>query len=219
MTPSSIPLLQRSMDAWAIPGIIVDHRVIEHGDEGCLLPGERETFAASVPKVQRASAAARMVARGLMLRLGLAQQAIPKSASGAPIWPVGVVGSLAHDSRIAVAALAMRRDYSSLGIDVEPAEPLDPELLDIVATPAERQRIEDDPYRGRLLFAVKEAVYKAVHPLDGVFLDHHDVEVSLAAGTAIVRRGRTVRFKHCVAGHIVALAFIPALPAASGNRA
>ena len=69
----------------------------------------------------------------------------------------------------------------------------------------------DDPFRGRLLFSVKEAIYKAVYPLDRMFLDHHDVEVSLsAAGTAVVRNGRAVRFRYCVASRIVALAFIPA---------
>jgi len=96
-----------------------------------------------------------------------------------------------------------------VGIDIEPAEPLAPELLGIIATAKERDRIEDDPFRGRLLFSIKEAIYKAVYPLDRTFLDHHDVEVSLAHGTAVVRNGRVVRFRHCAATHIVALAFIP----------
>ena len=74
-----------------------------------------------------------------------------------------------------------------------------PDLLDIVATATEREGIQDDPLRGRLLFSIKEAVYKAVYPLDRMFLDHHDVEVSLAAGTAVVRNGRVVRFRYCVA--------------------
>jgi 4'-phosphopantetheinyl transferase EntD len=59
-----------------------------------------------------------------------------------------------------------------------------------------------------LLFSIKEAVYKAVYPLDGVFLDHRDVEVCLASRTAIVRNGRIVNFRYCSAAHIVTLAFI-----------
>ena len=72
--------------------------------------------------------------------------------------------------------------------------------------------MRDDPCHGRLLFSVKEAIYKAVYPLDRMFLDHHDVEVSLSngAGTAVVRNGRTVSFHYCVAARIVVLAFIPA---------
>ena len=158
--------------------------------------------------MKRASGASRIVARSLMLQLGQPQQAIPRSASGAPVWPAGLVGSLAHDSRVAVAAMARRSDFISLGIDVEPAEPLDADLMNVVATSGERDRITDDPLQGHLLFAIKEAVYKAVHPLDGVFLEHHDVEVNLAAGTAAVRTGRTVRFRCGVSTHIVVLAFI-----------
>lgn len=218
MTTAKNPLLQRSIDSLAVPGILVDHRLISPGDELALLPDELDAFAASVVKVRRASGAARIIARELLLRLGQIQRAVPKSASGMPIWPDGIVGSLAHDSQVAVAAMALRRDFFSLGIDVEPAELLDPDLLNLIATARERQSIEDDPYRGRLLFAVKEAVYKAVYPLDRAFLDHHDVEVYLAAGTAMVRNGRVVSFRYCVSTHIVVLAFISALPTGSGDQ-
>jgi 4'-phosphopantetheinyl transferase EntD len=133
---------------------------------------------------------------------------VPKAASGAPIWPSGLVGSLAHSSKVAVAAIARREDFSSLGIDVEPAEPLDADLLNLVATEGERRRIADDPFHGRVLFAVKEAIYKSIHPLDGIFLEHHDVEVNLGAGTATVRAGRVVRFRYGLSSHIVVLALI-----------
>jgi 4'-phosphopantetheinyl transferase EntD len=45
---------------------------------------------------------------------------------------------------------------------VEPAEPLPSELLHLVSTPNERMYLAADPFRGRLLFVAKEAVYKAV---------------------------------------------------------
>jgi 4'-phosphopantetheinyl transferase EntD len=118
---------------------------------------------------------------------------------------------------VAVAALARRGDYLSIGIDIEPAEPLDPDLVDMVATPGERAAIQAtiqaSPLHGRLLFAIKEAVYKAAYPLDRVFLDHHDVEVDFAARTAAIRDGRTVRFACGHSSHIAALAFIPAAQA------
>jgi 4'-phosphopantetheinyl transferase EntD len=212
MMTAKDPRLQQMIDAMAAPSILVAHRIISPGDEFALLPEEFSAFANSVVKVQRASGAARMAARELLPQLGQAPGAVPKSASGMPAWPDGIVGSLAHDDEVAVAALALRRDFSGLGIDVEPAKPLDPDLLPIVATASERHRIEDDPFHGRLLFAVKEAVYKAVYPLDRTFLDHHDVEVSLASGTAAVRNGRVVRFKHCAGSRIVVLAFIPTTP-------
>jgi 4'-phosphopantetheinyl transferase EntD len=201
--------LQLAIDAIAIPRVLIDHRVIACGDESALLPEELDAFAASVIKVQRASGAARIVARDLLSELGQTRQAIKKSASGAPIWPNGVVGSMAHDAEIAIAAVAKRCDYVSLGIDVEPAEAIEPDLLELIATANERAQCEIDPRYGRLLFAVKEAVYKTVFPVDGVFLDHHDVEVSLQGGTARVLDSRIIRFRYCVSTHVVALAYIP----------
>ncbi len=210
MTKVLDPSLQTAIDALSLPGIAIGHRLISPGDEHALMPGEAGAFAASVASVRRASGAARIVARQLLAQIGYAECALPKAPSGAPIWPAGVVGSLAHDSRVAAAAVAIRRDFSALGIDVEPAEILPSELLDLVATPQERARIADDPYRGRLLFAAKEAVYKAVYPLDETFLDHHDVQVDLAGRSAIVRNGRVVELRFCISTHLVALAFLPA---------
>ena len=201
-------VLQRSIDALAVPGIVIGCRTIAPGDELALWPAELNAFATSVEKVKRASGAARVVARCLMERLGQVQQAVPKDTAGAPIWPAGLVGSLAHTSQVAVAALARRADFSSLGIDVEPAQPLEANLLNLVATQSERKIIAKDPNGGRLLFAIKEAVYKAAYPLDRTFLEHHDVVVSLTTGTAAIRGGRTVRFRHVMSSQLVVLAFI-----------
>ena len=115
--------------------------------------------------------------------------------------------------RVAVAAFGMRANVGALGIDVDPAECLPSELLDLVATPQERLKLGDDPYRGRLLFVAKEAVYKAVHPLDQIFLEHHDVEINLAERKAVVRNGRVVELRLSTsAHHLVALAFLRARP-------
>jgi 4'-phosphopantetheinyl transferase EntD len=207
------PLFQSAIDTLAFPGVAVGHRLISPGDEHALLKEEIPALAASVVKVRRASGAARIVARQLLTQLGYANCALPKGPAGAPVWPAGIVGSLAHDSRVAVAAVGMRADVGALGIDVEPAECLPSELLDLVATPQERLNLGDDVYRGRLLFVAKEAVYKAVHPLDQTFLEHHDVEVNLSERKAVVRGGRVVELRFSIsAQQLVALAFLRARP-------
>ncbi len=211
MIVTADPSFQSAIDALCFPGIMIGHRLISPGDEHALLPEEAPAFASSVVKVRRASGAARIVARQLLARLGYRQCPLPKAPSGAPIWPAGVVGSLTHDSRVAVAAVGTSRDVGALGIDVEPAEILPSELLDMVATPQERLRIDDDPYGGRLLFVAKEAVFKAVYPLDQTFLDHHDVQVDFADRKAVVRNGRVVELRFCTSAHLVALAFLPRL--------
>jgi 4'-phosphopantetheinyl transferase EntD len=205
------PLFQSAIDTLAFPGVAVGHRLISPGDEHALLKEEVPALAASVVKVRRASGAARIVARQLLTQLGYANCALPKGPAGAPVWPAGIVGSLAHDSRVAVAAVGMRADVGALGIDVEPAECLPSELLDLVATPQERLSLGDDVYRGRLLFVAKEAVYKAVYPLDQTFLEHHDVEINLSERKAVVRSGRVVELRFSIsAHHLVALAFLRA---------
>ncbi len=201
----------------APPRVLAGHKIIAEGDEQALLADERGAFAGSVVKVRRASGAARMVARELMRRTDVKPQPVIKADGGMPTWPDGMVGSLAHDATVAVAALARRDDYLGIGIDIEPAEPLDPDLLDMVATPRERAAFRETIQKanqasllhGRLLFAIKEAVYKAAYPLDRIFLDHHDVEVDLRARTAAIRDGRTVRFACGQSSHIAVLAFIP----------
>jgi 4'-phosphopantetheinyl transferase EntD len=156
--------------------------------------------------VRRASGAARIVARTLLAQLGYANAAIPKGASGEPIWPAGISGSLAHDDRIAVAAVGRQRDVRAVGIDIEPAAPLPPEMLKLVATPRELRSIASDPLQGKLLFAAKEAVYKAVYPLDRVFLEFRDIEVDLASRTATTRTGHTIALRVCVSSHVVVVA-------------
>ena len=208
------PSLTSALEDITMPGVLIDHRTITDGDEFGLFPEEHSAFARSVVKVQRASGAARIVARGLMQRLGVWPQPVLKAEAGMPQWPDGIVGSLAHDATVAVAALARRADFLSIGIDIEPTEGLDPDLLTLVATEGERAKIEHSPLQGRLLFAIKEAIYKAVYPLDGMFLDHHDVEVNFATRTAAVRQGRTVPFRFSLSSHIAVLAFVAATGAA-----
>ena len=156
--------------------------------------------------VRRRSAAARIVGRQLLARLGYPECAVPKGAAGAPIWPAGITGSFAHDDQIAVAVVGKCNDITALGIDIEPAELLPPELLELVATPQEQRNICDDPYRGRLLFVAKEAVYKAVYPLDREFLDYHDIQIDLAGRKGGVPNGRVIDLRFAVSAHLVVLA-------------
>ena len=189
-------------------GIIVGHRLICDGDERGLLPEEADIFAGSVVERRRATGAARILARELLCQLGCPRTtALPKSASGAPIWPTGIIGSLAHDPRFAIAAVGKRDDVAALGIDIEPAENL-PFELDLIATPKERLSVISSRHGGRLLFTAKEAVYKAVYPLDKVFLEHHDVEIDFDACKAIVRGRHVLDLRFGISESLVTLAFI-----------
>ncbi|MGB9041740.1 MAG: 4'-phosphopantetheinyl transferase superfamily protein [Pseudolabrys sp.] len=201
------PLLQKAIERIDIPSVLIGHRLISKGDERGLMPEEAEAFANSVLKRRRASGAARIVARELLSRRGYAHAPLQKLPSGAVAWPKGTVGSMAHDARVAVAAIGDTRSVRALGIDIEPGEGL-PFDLDLVATPRERREAVDTPHFGRLLFCAKEAVYKAVHPLEGVFLEFHDVEIDFKRGKARVRHQRDVELRYFVSSQIVTAAFL-----------
>jgi len=202
--------LERALDRLAVPGLLIGHRVISPGDEEALREAEASSISSSVANVRRASGAARVVARGLLARLGFPDAQVPRGDRGAPIWPPGVVGSLAHDDDIAVAAVALQRGFAGIGIDVEPAQALPADIFELVAMPGERRAIADDLLKAKVLFAAKEAVYKATYPLDRVFLEFSDIEVDLGAGTATTHTGRSLTLRWCVSSHIVALALVQA---------
>jgi 4'-phosphopantetheinyl transferase EntD len=96
-----------------------------------LLPEEADAFCRSAVQVRRASGAARIVARTLIERLSHKQAALAKSSAGMPIWPKGILGSLADDPSIAVAAVSTSKSLTGIGIDIEPAEALPAELIEL----------------------------------------------------------------------------------------
>lgn len=205
MLGAAFPSLQQALDSLAQPGLLIGYRAIAPGDELALLEEETRSMDARGEKPRRASGAARIVARDLLMRLGYPSQALPKGPSGAPVWPSGISGSLAHDEQIAVAAVG--HGVGHVGIDFETAEPLPPEMMELVATPGERAVISDDPHLGKLLFVAKEAVYKAVHPLDGLFLEFQDIAIDVNGGHAVTRNGRRVKLRYgLTASETIALA-------------
>jgi 4'-phosphopantetheinyl transferase EntD len=200
------PALRQAITSLSQPGLLVDGRLIAPGDEHVLLEPEVQSMPSGLLPMRRASGAARIVARKLLPRLGFAPSAIPKAPSGMPVWPDGVIGSLAHNDILAVAAVGLAEVTAAVGIDVEPARILPPDILDLVATAREKRNIAVDPCGGRLLFAAKEAVYKAVYPLDRMFLEYHDIEIDIPDRRALLPGGRAVLFRFCVSSHLVVLA-------------
>ena len=108
--------------------------------------------------------------------------------------------------------MARQQSILALGIDIEPAIPLRDGLARIIATPTERRRCQRSILESRLLFSLKEAVYKAQHPIYGDALDFQDVEIDLGAHRGMTRTGRSFLLRFITAPRVVALAFVPAGP-------
>ncbi len=158
-----------ALAALAPVGVRTGCRVIGDGDVATLHATEAVTVTRAVPGRRREFATGRALLREL---LG-ADVTIPVRPDRSPGLPPGVVGSLAHDATVAVAAVAAVDVAAGLGIDVEVSGPLDADTASAVLRPDE---VGIDAH---LAFTIKEAVYKAWSAGGGRILDHHEVRISL----------------------------------------
>ncbi len=151
-----------------------------------LYPAEAAVIRAAAPIRQREFRAGRSYARQALARLPLGGLPIPSAPSRAPCWPDAAVGSITHTETMAAAIAAWRSDYAGVGLDMEANLPLAQELVPMVCRADELQAaaVAGSPQGvdiGKLLFVIKEAVYKAYHPMTGRFLDFHDLSVRLTS--------------------------------------
>jgi 4'-phosphopantetheinyl transferase EntD len=174
-----------------------------------LFPEEEKIIAHAVESRRHEYAAVRNCAHACVRRLGYVPAPILSGVGGAPTWPAGVQGSLTHCAGYAAAAVGSLARISAIGIDAEPDAPLPDGVLDLVATPTERDRLAgiqvetDNPNWDRLLFSAKEAVYKAWFPLVHEWLDHQEAEIlfepqagtfaALLSRDGLVVNGRPIR--------------------------
>lgn len=135
----------------------------------------------------------RACARRALAMLGLPPTAILIGADRAPLWPDGVVGSIAHTSGCCVAVAASVRSWRAVGVDVEPNAPLPSDVLQDVADERERAELARLPSGAaawdRVLFCAKESFYKAWRPLTGRWLGFEDVCVDIDADAGSFEAG------------------------------
>ncbi|WP_313195405.1 4'-phosphopantetheinyl transferase superfamily protein [Shinella zoogloeoides] len=205
--------LLAQMNRLALPAVRLGCRLIRDGDEALLLPEEAAALPARRLAARRASGAARALARDLLTAEGMISVAIGRGPAGDPLWPAGFAGSLAHDDEMAVAVIARKADIPSLGIDVEPAEPLPDEIAALAVMSGDVLEGVDPRLATRLLFSAKEAVYKAAYPLDEEILGYEHIGVDLARREAMTARGRRMRLSFCLLPRILVLAVAEDQPA------
>jgi 4'-phosphopantetheinyl transferase EntD len=175
--------LVRVMLEMILPGDVESEECFGEAPDGVLFPEEEKIIARAVAARRREYAAVRSCARACLERLGYAPVPILPGTGGAPIWPAGVQGSMTHCAGYTAAAVGLIPRISAIGIDAEPDAPLPDGVVDLVATPSERDRLPATqlepagPNWDRLLFSAKEAVYKAWFPLVGEWLEPQEAEI------------------------------------------
>jgi 4'-phosphopantetheinyl transferase EntD len=159
--------------------------------EDTLWPAERAVLERAVAKRRIEFATVRFCARTALAELGVPPAPILPGPRGAPGWPPGIVGSMTHCAGYRGAAVATEKFAASIGIDAEPHGPLPDGVLGAIARPEEQawlaELMTSHPavHWDRLLFSMKESVYKAWFPLTGSWLDFDEASITVEpeAGT------------------------------------
>jgi 4'-phosphopantetheinyl transferase EntD len=144
--------------------------------EAELMVAETVDTNAMVEKRLREFTHGRHCAHQALLRLGAEAAAIPKAADRSPVWPAGIIGSISHSGPVAAAAVARSAALTGLGLDIETAQVLPADVIQMVCRPDE---MPVDNAEAKLYFCFKEAVYKCIYPLIEMYVDFQEMEVAI----------------------------------------
>jgi 4'-phosphopantetheinyl transferase EntD len=179
------------------------------GDVALLLPEEAACLGRAVAKRRQEFAAGRQCARRALQEFGVVDFPLRVGADREPLWPRGFVGSITHTAGICAAVVASRERFRGLGVDAEIVGVVGAELWPSICVAAETDWLASLPQPERapavtLIFAAKEAFYKAQFPLARERLHFHDIGIdvpvwSTSRGSFLVRPLRPIRVSEFVA--------------------
>lgn len=127
--------------------------------------------------------AGRALSRKAMSELGHAPVSIGQDRAGAPVWPVGLCGSITHCKGCIAAVVTRTKFYHGIGLDVERLDILDLSIAPRLLLPCEQNtifglsRVAAQRWL-QIAFSAKEAFYKATYPLLGQFPDFTEARVT-----------------------------------------
>lgn len=175
-------ILAEAILAMTPPGVACAVHGIDCAHEP-LWPAELAAAAGMGDKRRREFSAGRHCARLALSRLGHPPAALPVGPGRAPVWPAGFIGSISHTDELAIAVAARQAEIRSLGIDLESADPLGAELLELVCRDEELAALTasglEVQHGAKLIFSAKESIYKCLWPLTGVFLEFQAIGIRL----------------------------------------
>jgi len=160
---------------------------VVNGLEEEVFKEEAAQMVRAVPKRRLEFFAGRAAAHRAMVALGISPVPVLMGKDRAPVWPVGLIGSISHCSEICVALVATTENYQSLAVDIEPDTDLPMEVTDLILSPTEESRLarlpkKDRGWLARLIFSAKETVFKLQYPITKKMLEFNDVEIVFDVG-------------------------------------
>jgi 4'-phosphopantetheinyl transferase EntD len=133
-------------------------------------------------KRQRQFVAGRLAARQAIEACGHESAYPARGEDRQPLWPEGLVGSISHTDRYALAAAASANSTMSVGVDLEALRHMESALRQKLLTESETSRLQAegryDDENVLTLFSLKESGYKAVYPYFGRYIGLREVEIS-----------------------------------------
>jgi 4'-phosphopantetheinyl transferase EntD len=166
------------------PGNVTAHDVMLADQYFPLYAEEAGAIVRSVPSRRIEFSAGRFCARMAMRRLGYPAAVVPAGADRAPVWPLGLVGSISHCRGYCAAVLAQCKHFRSIGLDVEQRGAVSPSLESSILRSEEIEMLRalaqaDSMDWLTLYFSAKEATYKALYPLHRKLIGFHEVRICL----------------------------------------
>ena len=147
-----------------------------------LYPQELELLGSKVVQKRRIEfCLGRGAAHIALKKIGLCNYPILKGIHNEPLWPKGVVGSISHCDEIALAAVALKEKSSGIGLDIERKDNNVEGIKSEVCTIRELDWVnggnKQSSERIIMVFSAKESAFKALFPINGVFLNFLDAEL------------------------------------------
>jgi 4'-phosphopantetheinyl transferase EntD len=182
------------------PAGVIAAELTEPGRVELLLPAEAACLGRSVPERQQEFAAGRLCARRALAELGVADFALIAQPDRQPVWPAQIIGSITHTIGLCAAVVGLRSQFAGLGVDSEIVGRVTAELRPRICVPDELAWIDClapalHAGASALIFAAKEAFYKAQSPMTRQWLGFHDLKIEPASFDSALARGSVDTFR------------------------
>ena len=152
--------------------------------QGLVYPEELALVEGAVERRLQEFTAGRCCARKALDRFGFGKFTLLSRRDRAPIWPAGLVGSIAHTDEYSAAAVGLEEEIFSIGLDLERLGRIGEDLYSSLFVERELDWLShrEEGEKGNfatLMFSAKECFFKFQYPITGRFLGFDEVRVSV----------------------------------------
>ncbi len=126
--------------------------------------------------------ASRYCARKALEQVNISGFPLLPSKDRAPVWPAEISGSITHKGDRCLAVISAKSKITSIGVDIEYNSPLKNTLTKQILTESEIQGTDHDSQDlilAKLIFSIKESIYKCLNPIYNQWIGFKDVTVKL----------------------------------------